>query len=191
MARGAQSQASDAAKTAGSVASGAQGNAGNLFNQLFPYYSSEAFNPTGYGASDLSAMNTASGESTGGSVAGAVGQGGLQAARTRNAGSFQAAADESARAGMRQNSSNALKTQTENAKLEQEQATEGAKGLSSLYGTNVNEMLGAMGLQNEDINTEIKAGQSGWFQNFMSFLNAIKPGGSVGGGSPSSFTFGG
>lgn len=190
MARGAQSQASQAAQTAGSVASGAQGTAGTLFKQLFPFYSGEITNPTGYGASDLAAMNTASGESTGGSVAGAVGQGNLQAARTRNAGAFQAAADESARAGMRQNSTNALKTQEANANLKQKQQQAGAEGIGNLYGQNVNEMLAAMGLQNQDINTEIKAGQSGWFQNMLGFLNAIKPGGNFGSGG-NSFSFGG
>ena len=190
MARGATNQANKTFNEAQSTYSGASSNANNLYKQLFPILQGEATNPQGYSPKDLAAMNTASQQSVGGSTAGAVGEGNLEAARTRNAGAFAPALDEAARQGTRQLSQNAVGIQGKNADLKQRQQQAGIEGLGSLYGTNTKDMLTALGLGNEATNTAINSGQHGWFQNMLGMINALKPGGSVGGGG-SSFSFGG
>ena len=72
-----------------------KGRSNAVFNTLFPSLQKELVNPHGFG-SDMNAINTANQQSIGGSVAGAVGQGNLQAARTGNAGAFAPALDEAA-----------------------------------------------------------------------------------------------
>jgi hypothetical protein len=48
-------------------------------------------------------------------------------------------------------------------------------------------MLSAMGLENQDINTQIKAGQSGWFQNLNEALQTITGSGKSGAEAYSAF----
>lgn len=159
--------------TSKGLESGAESNATNLYNQLMPEYASEATNPQGFGPADLAATNTASQQSTGGAVASAKGEGALQAARTRNSAGIAPAIEESARDAMRTNSSNALGVQEANAKLKQEQQQAGLAGESSLYGTNTNEVLSSLGLQNAATNDYVDAGKSGWFQNMTGLMSAL------------------
>jgi len=201
MARGQQQQATktyNAAQgqlgTENNLFGAEQGNANALYSKLFPTLSAEATNPQGYGPTDLAAMNTASQQSVGGSTAGAVGEGNLTAARTRNSGGFAPALDESVRSGQRQLSENAVGIQGENAKLKQAQQQAGISGLTGLYGTNSDAMLKALGLGNQSLEVEnqatgvgTQAGNSGWFQNFLNTLQALKPGGSTSGGGSLSF----
>lgn len=181
MARGATNQANKTFGETQNVFQGANANANDLYSKLFPILQGEATNPQGYSPKDVSAMNTASQQSIGGSTAGAVGEGNLAAARTRNAGAFAPALDEAARSGTRQLSENALGIQQKNADLKQKQQQAGIAGLGGLYGQNSDELLKALGLGNEATNTAIKSGQSGWFQNMLAAINALKPGGGGGG----------
>lgn len=155
-------------------------NTNQLFNQLEPEFQAEVTNPTGIGPSGLAAENTAAQQSTGGAVSGAVGQGNLMAARTRNKGAFAPAADEAAREGMRQNSQIATEITAKNEDLKQKQQQEGLAGLSGLYGQNMSEILGALGAENSSLGQETgatnaytNAGQSGWLQNTMGVLNSL------------------
>lgn len=173
MARGGQNQAKQTYNSASSVFSGSNANANNLYKTLFPTLSGEATNPQGYSPRDLAAMNTASQQSVGGSTAGAVGEGNLAAARTRNAGAFAPALDEAARAGGRQLSENALATQTANANLKQKQQQEGIAGLGDLYGENSKDLLAALGLEDQATQTGTQAGQSGWFQDLLGLGNTV------------------
>jgi hypothetical protein len=118
----------------------------NLYNTLVPQLTAESTNPQGYAPEDLAALNTASSQSVGGSQAGTVGQGNLTAARTRNAGGFGAAMDESARAGGRQLSENALQVQGANADLKEQQRQTARSALQGLYGNNLQATLTAMGM---------------------------------------------
>ena len=145
--------------TANSAAASYGGNAAGLYSSLAPAYSAMAFNPQGYGATNLAKMNTASQQSLGGSNAGVTGQAGLQAARTRNAGGSAAALDAASQNAMRQNSENAIGTDVANANLQQKQQDEGLAGLSSLYGQNVNAELGEQGVSNQAL------GSAGQIQN--------------------------
>lgn len=187
MARAAQDQAKQTfqagqgvLKTAQGVESLAQGNATALFNQLSPEYTAEVNNPQGYGPAGLNAINTSTQQSLGGSTSGAVGQGMLTAARTRNAGGYQAAINESAREGMRRNAQLATETAAQNEQLKQQQKQAGLSGLSGLYGTNMNEVLGALGAENNSLgemnnstNALTNAGNSGWLQNTLGVLNTL------------------
>lgn len=191
IARGEHDQAKKTFNESQGVFTGAQGNANDLYSKLFPIFQGEATNPQGFGAKDLASMNTASQQSVGGSTAGAVGEGDLAGARTRNAGSFAPALDEAVRSGQRQLSTNALDIQGKNAALKQAQQQAGISGMSGLYGQNSSDMLSALGLSNQSTQTGLEAGKSGWFQNMLGLITALKPGGSAGGGNPASFSFGG
>ena len=129
----------------------------NIYNDLFPQLTSEATNPQGYGTVGLNAMNTANQQSVGGSEAGAAGQGGLLAARTRNAGAAQPAISEANRAGGRELSQNAVGIQAQNEMQRQKQQQAALAGLQGLYGTQMNTALGAGNLQNEFLGTGVKS----------------------------------
>lgn len=122
--------------------------AGNIYGSLAPQLQAEATHPTGYGATDLAAMNTAGQQSAGGSNAGAAGQGALLAARTKNAGTADAAIAQSTRNSSQNLSNDALKTQMGNANLKQQQQQAGIQGEQNLYGTNLGASNTALGLSN-------------------------------------------
>lgn len=115
----------------------------SAWNTAFPILEGEAVNPQGYTPAQKTSMNTATQQSLGGSVAGAVGQGNLTAGRTRNPGSLGAALDASAMGGMKRGSTAALGVEEQSANLAQEKQQNALKELGSLYGTNV-EGLGKM-----------------------------------------------
>jgi hypothetical protein len=144
----------------------------DLYGKLNPFYTSEMTNPQGFGAGDIASMNTAAQEAAGGGVSAAVGAGNLTAARDRNSGGFAPALDSSVRDAMKSNSDAALGVQNENALLKEQQKQEGAAGLHNLYGTENNDVLSSLGLQNQSTNTEIEAGKSGWFQNMTDLIRA-------------------
>lgn len=187
MARGAQDQAKKTFNESQGVFGTSQGNANDLYSKLFPTFQAEATNPQGFAPGDLAAMNTANQQSVGGSTAGAVGEGDLAGARTRNSGSFAPALDEAVRSGERTASENAVGIQGENAALKESQRQAGIAGLSGLYGQNNSDMLSALGLSNSSTNALTTAGQSGWFQNMLGFMNAAanvgKAGAAMAGGS--------
>lgn len=179
MARGAQKQANTLFNESQGAFNTAQNNANSLYNQMFPQYEHMATNPQGYSMADLNAMNTADQQSLGGATAGALGEGNLEAARTRNAGAFAPALDEAVRSGQRQLSRNALGIQKANADLKQKNQEEGLAGLSDLYGSNQDALRGALGLGNSAVNTNVNAGRSGWLQNFEGIMSSLGGGGGV------------
>ncbi len=176
MSRAAKNQAKKTFNETQGVYNDQNAMAKSAYNQIFPALTKEATNPTGFDPADLAAMNTASQQSLGGATAGAVGEGDLMGARTRNAGSFAPALDEAVRSGERQLSQNAVDTQSKNAILKESKRQSGLSGLSDLFKTNTNSMLSALGLGNNATNALTNAGQSGWFQNFLGLTNALKPG---------------
>lgn len=91
-------------------------------------------------------MLTAGGQSVGGSVAGAVGQGALSAARTNNAGGYTAALDDSASQGIDKNADIALGVQNQDAQIARQNQQFGLQGLSNIYS-------GASGRQLDALNT--------------------------------------
>lgn len=129
----AQQGATDSGNFAGTLRSGAS----SVYNTLAPQLTAQATHPMGMSPTDLAAANTAAQQSAGGSQAAAVGQGGLLAARTRNAGGAAAAIGEASRGAGRNLSEAALGTQLKNATLKEQQRGEAQTGLGRLYSTNV------------------------------------------------------
>lgn len=148
MGRGVQADQLANSGTANKLSSGYNQNAEDTFGVLSPALTQEVQNPQGFAPEDLTAMNTASQQSLGGSQAGAVGAGNLRAARTRNAGGGDAAIAESARQGMRQNSQNAVTIQANNALEREKNRQAGISGEEGLFGENSDATLKALGLSN-------------------------------------------
>jgi hypothetical protein len=148
------------------------GQSDALHSQLSGIYTQNATNPQGMSQGDMNDIRTSAMESAGGSVAGAVGQGNLAAARTGNAGGYQAALADSARQGIATNSANALKSKLINTTLKEQQREEGVSGLQHLQSADQAGTLSAMGLDTGAINAETTAGQSGWFQNMTDLIRA-------------------
>lgn len=113
-----------------------------ISGNLTPTLESDIANPKGYTPQQLAYMNTASQQSLGGSVAGAVGEGNLEAARTRNAGGFQGSSASATRAAQRQLSTNALSVQQAQADLQQRQRQQAIQSLMALYGIDEQTALG-------------------------------------------------
>src|ERR1700743_1182067 len=103
--------------TANTQSGALNANAGNLYGSLAPTLAAEASHPAGFTQSQQAAMNTAAQQSAGGANAGAVGQGALLAARTKNAGTADAAIAQSARNASQQLGKTAVNTEIGSADL--------------------------------------------------------------------------
>jgi hypothetical protein len=151
-------------------ASGANANAQDLYGALNPMLTAEATNPQGYGAGTLNAMTTGSNQTLGGSVGAAKGEGNLMAARTGNAAGYAPALDQAVQDAGKTQSQNNLQIQTQNANLKNAQQQAGLQGLQGLYGSNLGELQGMMGLGP----STLQAGnQPGTFQQIMGGLGGL------------------
>lgn len=171
--RGVAKTAGQAQKTAqsGAAATGAQAN--QVYGSVVPGIEQQATNPTGYSPVDINNMLVSGQEAAGGGNAAVTGEGKLNALRTRNAGGFAPALDEAARAKGRQLATNALGVSNENARLKQQQQQVARQQLLGLYGTQTGNALKEMGLANEDLNTQLQAGRTGWLQNTEGVLGTL------------------
>lgn len=161
MARG-SSQANQAATSAQGISNTAGQNAQGLYSTLAPSLEAESVAPPGFNPSEMADLNTAGQQSAGGSAAAAVGQGGLHAARTRNAGGADAAIADSVRGAGRQLSQGVLGTQIANAKLKQGQQ-EAARGqLGSLFANQQGASIGALGQVAGNVNASTAAENASW-----------------------------
>ena len=113
-------------------------NAANIYGGLEPTLQAEAAHPSGYTPQQKAEMNTAAQQSAGGSTAGAVGQGGLYAARTRNAGAAQNAIGSASRGAGANLSKAAVGTELSSANLANQKQQQGIQGLGGLYSSNLN-----------------------------------------------------
>ena len=148
------------------------GNANSLYGDLAPTLEGEIAHPAGYAPSDLSAMETGAQQSAGGSQAGAVGQGGLYAARTGNRGGAAAAIADASRGAGQQLSKNLLGIRSGNAALKQHQRDTATSGLEGLYNTNVAGGNQALGEIAPLVNANQKAAEDDpWNQFFSSAAN--------------------
>ena len=161
MARGSQT-AQTAATSAQNISNTAGNNAQALFSTLAPELEAESAAPSGFSPFDISAMNTSAVQAAGGSAAGAVGQGGLQAARTRNIGGSDAAIAESMRGAGRQLSQGVLGTQIANARLKQSQMEQARNALQGLYSANLGSSVGALGQVASNVNADTNAENASW-----------------------------
>lgn len=109
------------------------GTAAGALNTVNPIYSQMATGTDGYTPTQKSNMLTSSAQSLGGGVSSAVGQGGLLAARTGNAGGATAALDDASRQAGVQQSTNSLNVQNQSDQLAEKNQQIGLAGLNSIY----------------------------------------------------------
>lgn len=180
--RSAVNSAKDAASTAANTASGLGANANGISSTVTPFLTNELEHPQGFSQADMSAQTAAAMGGAGGANAGIVGEANQQAATSRNAGGFQAALDDAARSRDKAAAGASEGIAANNAQLKQTQQQDAASGLQKMYGTDTSGMLDAMGQQNQDINAQVNAGNSGWLQQTMGVLGAVN-GGAAGAGA--------
>ena len=171
--RAAQGAAKTAAGTAGTVAGTEGANAQGEEAQLTPFYERNMNATHSFDPSQTNELLTAAGASAGATEGDLAGRLNNEAARTRNASGFTKGLDE-----LQRDKNKTLAGASEGIAAEDVMGAkklneEGAAGLSGLYGTNTGAMLKAMGQQNEDINTQIDAGKSGWLQNMNQTIAAL------------------
>lgn len=138
------------------------GNAGDVYGQLAPTLESTLANPQGFSPADEATMETGAQQSAGGTQASAVGQGGLLAARTRNAGAGAKSISDASRGAGEQLSSNLLGIRGANAKLKQQQQNTAISGLEGLYGTGVSGGNQALGEVAPLVNANTNASTASW-----------------------------
>lgn len=126
--------------TAQTAESGAATNANALYSTLAPQLQTEAANPQGFGPTVKAEMNTAGQQSAGGGEAAAVGQGALNAGRTRNAGSADAAIADAARTGGQHAVNASLETELADAETKQHQQQAGLAGEENLNATELGQV---------------------------------------------------
>lgn len=151
------------------------GNASALYGTLSPTLTTMAINPQGINPADMAKIQTSNQQTAGGANAGAVGQGSLLAARTRNAGTGAAALAKSSENASQNLSKANLAAQNENVRLKQQQQQEGLAGLNSLYGTNARLATGGLEASNQALKN------AGDVPNFWQqlLMQGIKSGGNV------------
>lgn len=176
MPRNAQSQAGSAYNTAASTGATLGGEAQGIGANLTPFLTEEMLHPQGIGQTGIAAEEGAALGGAGGANAGLVGQANQRAAVSRNAGGFQAALDDAARQREKAaaGASEGIAANNEKVKLNQQQ--QGAEGLEHMYGVDTSGMLQSQGQEANDINAEVNAGKSGWLQNTLGIINALKGG---------------
>lgn len=113
----------------------------------------------------------------GGTNAGIATEANLNAARTRNSGGENAILDQASRNMGKQNAAMSEGVASKSADLAQQHQQEAASGLAGLGQTDTNAQMKAMGLVPEDVNAEVGANNSGWFQNMNEMLRTISQAG--------------
>ncbi len=185
--RAATAQAKQAEKMAAGTAASESGAAQNERAALTPFYRSEMNARHGFDPAQTQELLNYAGAGTGGAGATGIGQAQSQAARTRNTSGFSSALDENARNRQREMATVNAGVGAQDVLGAKNLNQEGARGMSSLYGTDTSAMLQAMGQIPADINAEMGAQQHGWVQDLsngisigqqaMNLINSAKTGG--------------
>jgi hypothetical protein len=155
--KGGTSQATANMNTANAEQSTLQNMGLNEENQVLPFLSSEMTNPSGFGQQGVNELMTAGGEATSGALGGAKEAAQLKASRTGNPSTSSSIIDAAARAGMNQQSNNALGVNEANLKEKLAQQQAGEQGIASLGEANIGESLSALGLSNQAVQDYISA----------------------------------
>jgi len=174
--RAAQAEAKQAYGDARNVASQEQSNAAAERAQLMPFYKQEMTAQHLYNPEQTNELLNYAGAATGGSGSAAMGQANSEAARTRNTSGFSSALDQNARDRAKVMSTANLGVGAQDIMGAKQLNQEGARGLMGLEGLDTGAMLNAMGQEHEDINSQIEAGKSGWFQNMNQLISTLTGG---------------
>lgn len=171
--RNLQKQATTNSNTAGAAAGGYGASAASDSAEVTPFLNQELKAKHSLDPNQINELLTSAGAGTGGATGSIVGQADLEAARTRNASGFTKTLDEAARDKAKAAAGMSEGVAAQDVMGAKQLNQEGAAGLQGLYGTNVNAQLKAMGQQNEDEDTALKAGQQGWLQNATSVADTM------------------
>jgi hypothetical protein len=159
-------------------------SASTVSSVLEPFLTRELTNPGGISQQDQTAELSATQGGAGGVAGGLQTKANERAAATGNESGFGASADDIARERMKAAAGGAEKIAGENADVKLKQQQEGAEGLSSLYGTDVNAQMKALGIVPSAVNAGVNAGSHGWFQNMTNLIAAVRGGSQAPGGLP-------
>lgn len=174
--RSIQGRAKNQADTSTSVGTGYGSSAQQIGSSLIPGLERQAQGGQGLTPQQKNAALVSGAEAAGGTAGAAGGSAALEKMRTRNPAGFSAALDEVAREKGRQMSRNALNVENLDTNVANQKQREAQQLLSGLYGTDVSGQLKAMGLANEDLNTALQAGKSGWLQNTEGLIDTLTSG---------------
>lgn len=166
-------QANANSKTAGAAAGQYGSAATGVAGQIVPELERQAANPIGYTPTQTNAQLVAGEQGAGGSNSSIAGTAGLAAGRTRNSSALSGVLDAAARAKAQQLSTNALNVQNRSADLGIQRQDQARGALTGIYGTDVGASLKGMGIQDQDLSTELQAKNQGWAQNLNMGLNTI------------------
>lgn len=171
--RALQGAATSAAGQAGTVAGGYGAAAGAEEGALSPFYTQEMRAQHLYNPAQINELLTAAESGAGGTTGSLMGAAQREAARTRNASGFTKSLDEVARDRAKAVAGASEGVAAQDVTGAKELQQQGAAGMAGLTGINTAAQLKAMGQQNEDLATAIKAGQSGWLQNMTNVLGTL------------------
>lgn len=139
-----------------------QGQQNALYSSLAPTLEQDIAHPVGLNPYEKAAANTAAQQSAGGTQAAAVGQGALQAQRTRNAGTADAAIGEGARGAGRDLSRAALSTELQDAQMKQQKQQQAKGELAGLYGVATPGGSAALNTVANNANANTNAANASW-----------------------------
>lgn len=171
--RAAQSEAKSAFNEAQNVSAQEASQAAAERAQLLPFYRHEMSAQHLFNPNQTNELLNYAGEATAGSGAGAAGEAASAAARTRNTSGFTPALDENARQRAQIMSKANLGVGSEDIMGAKQLNQQGAQGMAGLEGIDTKAMLEAMGQQAPDINAQVNAGKSGWFQNMTDMIRSL------------------
>lgn len=179
MGRGSQ-VAEGSATQSQNTATGLTNNANSLYSNVAPMLTSQAAHPAGFSPADEAAFETGAMDTAGGTQAAAVGQGNLEAARTRNAGGFGQAVSDASRGAGETLSRGLLGVRGANAGLKERQHDQALGGLEGLYGTNVGGASSALGNVAANVNADTNAENASWnaFNNITGAITGAAKAGS-------------
>jgi hypothetical protein len=185
--RGAVKQAKNLGQQAGAAADTSENRATSEYGALIPGLEADATHPTGFSPREKSSILTSAGEAAGGINSGASGLARLQSMRTRNAAGFAPALDEAARSKMRTAATTSQNVNIADAQLARQKQEEARRQLAGLYGVDTSNMLKSMGLEDQDLQTQLSAGRQGWLQDTEGLLGTIANLGSAAAGVGKAF----
>lgn len=184
--RAAQKAATQQQNAATANASQYGGQAAAINAPLNAYDTQNLNNPQGIGQQGVHELLTSTAAGAGGTTSSLVGAENM-AAKRGTTGPSSSVLDDIARQREKGVAGASADIASQDVMLKQKQRSQAADDLSRRYGIDVNAQLGQEGAANAATNTEIKAGQSGWFQNLMAGLGTAEKGfsalyGGAGGG---------
>lgn len=171
--RWAQGAAQNATNNAENVAAQTGANAESEEAAVTPFLQSEMKATHGFTPGQTNELLTNELSGLGAASGAADEQAKLQGMRTRNASGFTKALDENSRNRMKAAAAGSEGIAAQDVMQAKQENQEGAAGLQGLFGENLGAQEKAMGNEANDIEDEVKAGQSGWLQNLTGVLSTL------------------